>query len=732
MFENRLRLCTKRGSGIMRGSFAEFGKIIKSRLVFFMVLILLCANFFCLYDLLRSECYTPTEYSVLWQDILQQKEGERLDYSRALLNDLQQNLIDSGVFYTKELILYQEVVSELEAENGYRNYVKNLEKQKELITNSVLFHGKDSYSTKSAEKAYQDYRRAKEPVITEAPSKGFSLISLTVTDLLASCAAVFACVVLFVREREQGMVRLQWTFRKGRLQHLGYKITALFLCSCMLTMLFYGGNYIVAACSYGIGPLNREIRMVAEYANSIHNFSVGTWLLLNLLLKMVVLFVVMLLASICSILLNGVIRVVLCFTGILLVEFMLYSGISATSVYSPFRFINLFALFHNDEWLLHYKHINLFGQPVEYSVCLAGAILLIMLLASIGCIIGYQSYGKRIEHYDVMRRTVMGKKQRICANMICLELWKSLILQRLLLMLVGLFALQTLYYLSTEIPGISAEEYYYKAFMTRLEGGITENTEATLAEILEQAKRAANNSALSAYTRVEERYHYLQKHGGCFVYDTGFKILCGNKEKDKELILALKNLLVILLFTASVFCYDSQRRMDGLLHSTVKGEKKVAFCKYIICSIVGMLVCVAVYLPDYLQIARFYGVRGLTYPACSLPWLADYGLNVSIGEYLWLLYSYRLLMCPICVIFFMVAAERIKSFIYTFFVCGIYVLCVPMLALWNNSWSLLSYPLYGFYGNELLQGNKIAMFVYWGLILFATVCVWKGRNRLWN
>ena len=191
-------------------------------------------------------------------------------------------------------------------------------------------------------------------------------------------------------------------------------------------------------------------------------------------------------------------------------------------------------------------------------------------------------------------------------------------------------------------------------------------------------------------------------------------------------------LLVVLLFSASVFSYEPQRRMAGLLHSTVKGERQVPARKYLICAVFSVLVGVAVYLPDFLQVTKQYEVHGYSYPAVSLPWLMQYGEGVSIGTYLVLLYAVRLLLCPVTVVFIMAVAERLKSFVYTFFACGAVLVCIPLLTMLNPSWTVLAYPLYGIYGNPLLLGAWLGIPVYFGLVTVGVVLTLRGRRRLWN
>lgn len=716
----------------MLSVFAEMLKVCRSKLFLAALACLLGVNLFCLWDTVSSREYTPKEYRAVWEGMEGRTEEEKLVFARVEMERIQEELQKAGMYDCAERKLYDNIISELEAANGYETYVTELGRKKDLIVGSVLFRDDEAFSTRSAKKAYEDYRNAAKPVVSTAPSEGVELLNLAVTDLLAACAGIFACVVLFVREREQGMIRLQWTLRHGRLKHLWYKLCALLLCSFGISVLFYGCNYLFASVSYGFGPPDRDIRMVEDYAHSVHGFSVGSWLVLNFLLKVVVLFVMLLLCSLCCTVFNGMVSVILSFSAILLVEFLLYTKIAATSVYSPLRYINLIAVFQNHEWLLLYKHINVFGHPVNYAVCAVVWFLVLFGIAVAGCVSGYFGYRKKLEHRSGRRRDGNKQKHRVRTGLFSLELWKAMVMQRMLPMILGLLLLQLLIYVRAPKQGISMEEYYYKSYISRLEGEVTEETKQHLEELYREAVDARSSMALEAYQRVYERYEYLVEHGGCFVYDTGFGILTGETQESKDALLTVKLMLVLLLFCATVFSYDPQKRMDGLLHSTVLGERAIPKQKYLICALFSIFAAIAVYLPDFLQVAGQYEVHGYSYPAVSLPWLFRYGEKISIGGYLVLLYVLRLMFCPVVVVFIMTVAERLRSFVYTFFTCGIVLLCIPILTMLNPAWKALAYPLYGSLGNPLLCGAWFGIPVYMLLITGAVMISLRERRRLWN
>lgn len=716
----------------MRGIFSELKKIWKNRLFLSMTIILFLVNIYFLFDAGKEKYYTTAQYNALWDELDAVQGGEKAAYLEERQDELRSVQEQTGVYPWGEYQLIRDVRSELLAANSYRTYVEELEKKKELLVGSVLFSDGDGYAVQSAKKASRDYGRVKPPVIREARSKGVLLAMLLVTDVLMVFAGVFACIVLFVREREQDMVRLQWTLRHGRQRHFFYKAAALFLSAAGLVFLFYGSNYLVAGLAYGFGPLGRDIRMVEPFATSLQGISVGGWLLLHFLGKVMILFVVLLLCSFFCTRIHNFTGIILGFAAVLLIEFAFYTRIPATSVFSPLRYVNLVAMLQMKDWFLGYSHVNVFGMPVSYLVCVVFLLCVAAVAGFAGSFRGYLCYGEKLEHRSGIRRRESKKSRRAMQNVWSWEVWKALWMQRLLPVVAGLLLLQGYLYGKAKLPIQSTEDAFYKSYMKRLEGPITEETPEILEEVRKKAESSRSSAALSAYQKVVERYEYLQEHGGYFVYDSSYRILIGGEKQTHDAILVIKMMAAILLLTSAIVSYDPEHRMMVLLHSTVYGEKRVAEKKVILCCIFGVLACAGVVLPDVWMVWRRYGLPGLSYPACSLPSLAGYGRAVSIGGYLVLLFLVRAVMCMLVVPFILFAAEKWKSFVYTFLGCAVVLLCLPLLTLLYPERLLLAYPLYGVYGNVLLQGGLLRVIVYVGFIGIAGILCREGRKKLWS
>ena len=138
----------------MKAIFAEIGKVCRSRLFLSMLVCLLGVNLYCLWDTANSGAYSTAEYRKAWDEIMVQPAGARLSFGEEKQANMKEELKETGLYVTRESKLYEDVVSELRLANSYKNFVVELGRKKELITGSVLFREGNSFSTRSAEKAY--------------------------------------------------------------------------------------------------------------------------------------------------------------------------------------------------------------------------------------------------------------------------------------------------------------------------------------------------------------------------------------------------------------------------------------------------------------------------------------------------------------------------------------------------------------------------------------------------
>lgn len=704
----------------------ELGKVWGNRLFLAVLVLFFFINLFCIGSAERKTLYYSTEYREARGELKTVPEAEVLSYVTEK-KDESLNLYRRGNYaYFTWYQVYKSIAEEIQIQQGFSRYQEQLEERRVLFSNSAVFRGKNSFAERSAEKACKDYKDKVAPDFVCEASHGVEGTAFPLTGVLMCCVGLFVCMVLFLLEKEQGMNRLQWTFLYGRGRLLVYKVFALFFSCVFLTILFVGSNYIFMSAVSGFGTLHRDIRMVAAYYNSLFEFSVGQWLAVQLFWKTIALFLVLLVfAAVCS-LTRNLVAPMIGFSCIIFLEYALYTNISSISVYASFRYINLIALFQVDEWLLGYRHMNLFGYPVTLTVCmfvLAAALFVSMVFF---CFFFYNKSGAK---------QTFGKNRRIQrkkghsgtrTTLFSWEIHKALFLECLLAFLVLGAGVMVVLFCRKTVVFQSVEDSFYKIYMQQLEGPVNERTEQKLLQIEKDVFAEKDPAAIQAYERVVERYQYLRENGGYFVYDTGYNKLVGADGPALDAWLAVWLMFVLCVIACSIMGYDTIKKMDTLLFTTIRGRKEVYSRKYLVAVIFYFLCFLAICMFKLREIQSNYGLPCLNAPAQSLPVLGRFA-GLTLRGYLVLLYAVRFLSGILFIPCVGAIVKRSKSMINALSLCCSVGVCFPLLTVFGKGMKVFSYPVWGILGNEMLQCGWLATGLYLAL-LFGTAIICRRRN----
>lgn len=145
------------------------------------------------------------------------------------------------------------------------------------------------------------YGKLSEKTLEPAPSAGVRLATHSdVTDILSLVLFLYLNVTVWLKEREQNMLLLLRTAKNGRIRLALCKLTVL-VSSCMgAGILLYGSNMVTAGILYDFGDLSRPLASVYEYGHTLWEISVGEFIILNVMLKILsYIFIMLLLGVIC-------------------------------------------------------------------------------------------------------------------------------------------------------------------------------------------------------------------------------------------------------------------------------------------------------------------------------------------------------------------------------------------------------------------------------------------------
>jgi ABC-type transport system involved in multi-copper enzyme maturation permease subunit len=277
------------------------------------------------------------------------------------------------------------------------------------------------------------------------------------------------------------------------------------------------------------------------------------------------------------------------------------------------------------------------------------------------------------------------------------ECYKIFIGGKALLILLAFGAFVWFSYTPINEKFASADEIYYKQYMLKLEGELTPEKEQFLID--EQAKfeqaqtdmqnELANGNMFAAmkyqnilapqtaFELVKSHAEYLKKSGGEFVYDTGYKLLTGDKSAgNKDAILALTALAMLICTLTYVYSIEYETGAAVLLHTSPRGRGAVFARKFVIGLIIVTVIYALTYAPYFYNVLHAYGTRLLSASAGSMEHLS--GADMSILAYLMMLSVIRFLGLILSMLLIFFISAKAKSFISSLLI-ETAVLIVPIV-----------------------------------------------------
>ena len=596
--------------------------------------------------------------------------------------------------YTEQQLI-ADVLKEVQACAEYDSYLDGIDEQARRMTGISLFAEPDSFSYKNIVKTPNDFAHLKGSTLTPAPSKGIDMATgFLPTDIAAFLMILTVVVTIVTREKELDQITLSRTTYNGRMTLGIAKLMTCFTASFAALILLYSVNLAAGYFTYGYGDLSRQIQSVYSFNGSDLKISLIQYFVLFFISKFCVYCLFAALIYLITAVSNSSVKVYALLAVILAAEAVMYYTIPSASYLCPLKYINLIAFANTQDIFAKYLNLNIMGLPVGYKLVFVVSLVILLLTFSILSIVFYSRQKVTRNRSNRLSFTIFKGRN---TSLFLQECYKVFICGRVLFILLAFGAFVWFSYTPINEKFASSDEIYYKQYMLKLEGELTPEKEQFLAD--EQAKfdkaqedmqrELASGSVFAAmkyqnilapqtaFERVKAHAEYLKNSGGEFVYDTGYKLLTGDKSVgNKDTTLALTALAMLICTLTYVYCVEHQTGAAVLLYSTPRGRKAVFLRKLVI----GMLVLTAVYaltyVPYFYNVLNAYGTRQLSAPACSLEHLS--GKNISILNYLIFIsvLRYSGMVLAMLLIFFI--SSKAKSFISSLLI-ETAVLIVPLV-----------------------------------------------------
>lgn len=632
--------------------------------------------------------------------------------------------------FWKEKEFVDDVYAEWQKAAEYDKYLQSVQENKDNLNNISIFAKQDEnkFASRNVEKSSGDYLRLSGSNVRWMPSKAFSVSmeNLWTDPFLVLTVFLFVGNMIF-EEKGKKLFYIIRSTKKGQLQSILAKLTALLFHCVTVTLLLYGINLLFAGKAIGFGDLTANIQSVSTYMESNLSVNILEYILYSVFTKSIVLFSMgTVLTALCifadSILLP-------CAVGSLLYgcSYILYLLIPAAERSSLLKYINFVGFMKTEELYGNYRNLNIMEYPISRLSFSWG---IIITIAAIGIMTSISLFVHGSNFELIKRQARRQKHFRPHASLLRYESYKIMITNRAVLIIL-IFGFLTGGRIIKQEHTPSAQEQYYQDIMLQLEGELTPKKEKLISSEqkrydkafseIEQIDNLVAKGEVSgnageglkaqwyavtffypSFERVLQQYERICESGGSFIYDTGYLYLFGREDSDYQIDLLLLSLCVVMAFS-NVIAMEYQNGAWYLFSTTKQGKKKIIRKKTEVCmvTIVGLA-----FIPTIcrmINISANYPLHGLDFVITDIPCYQHLQLPVPIYIFIILLILSQMASLAIAALIVLALSYWRKNSMQAFFF-SVLLLIVPLiLKLLGFSFAgwFSVYPLYSWTANIL-------------------------------
>lgn len=638
---------------------------------------------------------------------------------------------DNATLYTNDSFtdraLLEKAEKQLKIVSDYKSYITSVIDKSNNITDVSIFADTDSFSYKNALKTGNDYKPLQDIKTSYSNSDGINMATdFLLTDLIVILLLCIVCDALIGSERNIDITNLQRSCSCGRTKLALTKIFVAFISTAVICILFYGINYIIAGYTYGFGDITRPIQSVEEFSNCTLRINVLQFLILYFVAKIFVMFLMYIIVNALSMIGKNKTISYIIFLCILSVSYLLNSLIGDNTPFMCFKYINLVSFIDTKNVFAHYRNINIFSNPINYTTCF-WIVLLVLLLGLVALNIIIYSH-KKILGYNKSNNKILSKINITHGgtSIISQELYKTFVINKVGIIILLVIVAQLFVTISSPLI-LNEDEKYEKYYFTYFSGEFNTNTKSKIqAEIKKfENNKKAMNKCIDDYDNgliTEEKFEDL--YSGFSSIDKNYKnfnnyvmpyydYLCSQSNSEKTVsvvnyngycnLLGIKGdisityclalYVLIVICVIPIFTSEYERKTVHLLSSTKTGFKSLIIKKLICSEIITILLNILIYVPYFIRIISSYGMNELGAYACSIKDLSYLSDSMTLLQVIILTFVIRLvvsllitaILCGISVLFKNTVVSVIISTI---------LFVIPLLLPQNNINILNSFSLF--------------------------------------
>lgn len=567
--------------------------------------------------------------------------------------------------------------------NGYAAYLQSIKEQEKTIQKSIIYRD-NPYALSLARKTAQEYADLDGLTLHLADPTGVEFVLGTWMDDAIPCAiAVLTAMYCFLQERQEGMIPLLFSTKRGRKATFVAKISivaGISMVSCVLLYIlrfFYSGD---------LGELFRPVQTIPAFYTSPYRISVGTMLAWNLTQRIAAtVFVGIFMSLLCVILERSL---ALGAAALLtLVQVLCWRLIDSASVFAPMKYLSVPALFSGETMLGNAVFVKLLGIPVNF------AYTSIFMLFGVGGVIIILAGFRYTNSHKAISLPIRAMKKHHSKKLPCifrLELTKLLWHQKTALLLLLVLALQPRFYDSFHAR-LNLNELHYLSAIKTVEGTYTLEKQESLrmqqeelnTQLMQTSDPLMQDELSARLTAVEQvlalgNYLSTRDEDVSFVYETGFEAMFGIRPVGTRYQVPLIAVALSLMLP-SLFTLDRETGIHGLIQTTV-GTRKLRKTKYHISFLLATLVFLICWLPEVIFIVKAFDLSQWTAPLVSIQAFAQYPGWLPIWLAVTGLWLYRFVLALLFCTTVCKTSEKIGRYIpsvlLSFVLLGAIIVCV--------------------------------------------------------
>jgi hypothetical protein len=549
----------------------------------------------------------------------------------------------------------------------YPTRMEEIAQNAKLMAEGSAGSGNSTFAIRNIEKTAEDYENISDATLTPGYNEAVeSLVTYSQSEYL-TFLFLLILLLFFMEERKKGLWNFIYVTPKGRKRMAARRTGIMVGSACLMTALLWAENLLLAVISYGgLGSLSRSIQSVPEFSSVTINISIGMYLFLMVLGKMLTLAALGLFVWV----LTAYVRMAVFGIGIAVLfigaEYAAWTWIARSHPLAFLKYINLFAYIDMGTTMKNYVNLNLLGYPVEIFTVfwIVTALILVVLVVAAVCSGNVRPTSGSSRLRNGMAR-IRGKLPRLFHKPVpvCHETYKQLWVQG------GIFVFAVLVVLSIRSIHLYPVQYDYSMelylhYIDVLQGTYVPEKLAYLQEeqqkLEEQMEQTAeeygdNSDEYLAMKSIQEMLNSLvdlsqeyavQIEKGIpveYISRIGYDKLYGSETRRTERQQAILIMTFTILMIGGLFAYERQQGAQVYLRTMPYGRGRMRRRKYGLAAGSVFFICLVVYGCQLYEVCKNYGLTGLSVPVQSVAGFVKLPFRLSVLQFLIALYVVRYL-----------------------------------------------------------------------------------------